>query len=114
MPSAAWVPVHPRTRLEFPGCSLILNSIRPNRRMRTRRSGGVAGRAGDSLCRFWCLMSLHWNALTGKVILPEGIPVAGRDVQAGKSFDWLSSKWRLLRLLIFRPAQCLTRQNRID
>jgi hypothetical protein len=40
-------------RLEFPGCSLIPSSIRPNRRMRTRMSGGVAGESGRPLplCR---------------------------------------------------------------
>jgi RNA-directed DNA polymerase len=31
------------TRLEFQGCSLVHSSIRPNRRMRTRMSGGVGG-----------------------------------------------------------------------
>ena len=40
-------------RLDFPGCSLVPNSIRPNRRMRTRMSGGVAGESGRPLplCR---------------------------------------------------------------
>jgi len=31
------------TSLVFPGCSLAHSSIHPNRRMRTRMSGGVAG-----------------------------------------------------------------------
>src|ERR1700678_1251412 len=41
-------------RLESQGCSSIPSSIRPNRRMRTRMSGGVAGeeRRLSPLCRF--------------------------------------------------------------
>ncbi len=37
------------TRWEFPDCSPVLHLIRPNRRVRTRMFGGVAGESGRPL-----------------------------------------------------------------